>query len=293
MMPVFPGAPWLPKFKGPGEDVKYSDWKEQIQGLLSSQELTEAGKAAIVLGALAGEAKRQVSVLEDSERDQGRKIFLYLDTLYGDRTPTPVLRSKFFGCKQKPGESVPSFILRLRELFGMLRRNDPSNAPSDTVLRDQLLLGLNEGPMAQALKVYARRNPDEDFAALRQEALLLDSEHGYTQPEVTCFSVNDSHASPALLQKESWRDTLKREIMEDVKSQMQGLTQELIKEIKPLLQPVNAPPQPLTQHSERSRPASGVNDWDEQGRPICRQCRQAGHIARYCRRPAASQAALN
>lgn len=58
MMPVYPGAPWLPKFKGPDDDVKYSDWKEQIQGLLGTQKLIEARKVDIVLGALAGEAKR-------------------------------------------------------------------------------------------------------------------------------------------------------------------------------------------------------------------------------------------
>lgn len=62
-------------------------------------------------------------------------------------------------------------------MYCSLRWHDPGNAPSDNVLRDQFLLRVNEGPMAQALKVYVRRNADEDFAALRQEALLLNSEH--------------------------------------------------------------------------------------------------------------------
>ena len=44
MMPVYPGAPWLPKFKGPGGDLRYGEWKAQIKGLLGSQELTEAKK---------------------------------------------------------------------------------------------------------------------------------------------------------------------------------------------------------------------------------------------------------
>ncbi len=265
-----------------------------MQGLLGSQDLPEIRKVDIVLGALAGEAKRQVSVLEENERDQVRKIFAYLDSLYGERTPIPVLRSQFFSCTQRTGETVASFILRLRELHCRLRRHDPDDAPSDASLRDQLLLGLCEGPLAQALKVYARRNPDETFAALRQEALMLDAEHGNQQPEVTCFAVNNPRASPNPPQGASWKETLKREIMEDVKSQMQGLTQELMKEIKPLLQPATATPQPPTQlRRERRRPFSAANDWDEQGRPICRQCRQAGHIARFCRRPAASQPALN
>lgn len=77
MMPVYPGAPWLLKFKGPDQDVQYQDWKEQMRGLLGSQDLPEMRKVAIVLGALAGEAKGQVSVLETSERDQVQKIFSF------------------------------------------------------------------------------------------------------------------------------------------------------------------------------------------------------------------------
>lgn len=57
------------------DDLKNSVWKEQIQGLLGAQELPEARKVDIVLGALAGEAKRQISVLEEGERDQTRKVF--------------------------------------------------------------------------------------------------------------------------------------------------------------------------------------------------------------------------
>lgn len=110
MMPVYPGAPWLPKFKGLGDNLKYCDWKEQITGLLGTQELTESKKVDIVLGALAGEAKLQVSVLEEDEKDQVCKIFLCLDSLYGDRTPVSVLRSQFFSCTQRPSETVPSFI---------------------------------------------------------------------------------------------------------------------------------------------------------------------------------------
>ncbi|KAI9520928.1 hypothetical protein NQZ68_013334 [Dissostichus eleginoides] len=149
--------------------------------------------------------------------------------------------------------------------FNGLRRHNPRDAPSDVALRDQLLLGLCEGPLAQALKVYARRNPDEGFAAIRQEALLLEAEYGRSQPEGTCHLVSGSHVLPNQPQAEGWKETLKREIMDDEKSQMQGLTQELMKEIKPLLQPVTAAPPPPTQPwRKRRQPTSQSNNWDEQ-----------------------------
>lgn len=66
-------------------------------------------------------------------------------------------------------------------------------------------------------KVCAARKPEEDFAALRKEALLLDQEYGDTQPEVACSSVNESHVCSSSLQGNHWREDLKREIMEDIK----------------------------------------------------------------------------
>lgn len=161
MMPVYPGAPWVPKYKGCDVYLGYRDWKEQIQGLLNTQEITEARKIDILLGALGGEAKRQVSVLEGAERDQIHKIFTYLDWLYGENTSTAVLRSQFFGCIQKPDESVKSFKLRLRELDCRLRQRSPDDAPSEGILQEQMLLGLREGHLSQALKAYVRRNPEE------------------------------------------------------------------------------------------------------------------------------------
>lgn len=59
--------------------------------------------------------------------------------------------------------------------------------------------------------------------------------------------------------------------MEDAKLQMSGLTQALLREIKPLLWPASASSQP----------------------PVAEQCRQSGHTARFCRRPAVSQLGLN
>ena len=164
------------------------------------------------------------------------------------------------------------------------------------MLREQMLMGLSEGPMAQALRVYARRNPDEDFTALRTEALLLESEHGSTQtPEIACHAVNPIPVSNPP-QESAWKKAFKQEIMDDVKVQLQGLTKELVRELRPLLQSGNPDPRPSTPPpperryvpAPRDRPPPRYapqqrNEWDSEGRPICRQCGQPGHIARFCR----------
>ena len=292
MMPVYPGAPWVPKFKGPDSDVKYGDWKEQIHGLLNAQDVAEARKVDILTGALAGEAKRQVSVLGEGDRDQARKIFTYLDSLYGDNTPVAVLRSNFFGCIQKPDESVKSFTLRLRDIYCWLLRRSPDDSPSEANLQEQMLLGLQEGPLSQTLRAYVRRHPDQDFAAVHREALLLEEEQGgHRGLEATCFAVGESRHTRTPVEPD-WKESLKREIMNDVKEQMKGLAQEVINEIKPLLQhTANAP----SHHHPRfgQRQPSYNNTWTSDGQPVCRRCNQAGHMARFCRATPNARPALN
>lgn len=318
-MPVYPGAPWLPKFEGTEGEEKYREWKGQIKGLLSTQDVNAARKVGILLKTLTGEAKRQVSVLEEGERDTVDKILNYLDGLYKETVPVSKVRAQFYGCIQRPEENVNSYILRLRELFCMLRRGDTA-PPSDAALREQFLMGLSEGPLSQALRVHARRNPDQDFTALRNEAVLLDTEHGGTRAtEIACHAINPNSTPKS--QADGWRKELKREIMEDVNAQMQGFTKALneqgqqftkalneqsqqftgalkeqsqqmqgvanaLNEIRPLLPSAAAayprsPPPPAQRYTRRYVPQQ--NEWDEAGRPICRQCKQSGHIARFCR----------
>ena len=230
MMPMYPGAPWLPKFSGTDDAGKYTDWKEQLQGMLFQHgplALTEARRVAIVLGSLAGEAKRQLFVLDVADKDTAEKVFAYLDTLYAKKIPPAQLRAQFFSCSQLSNESIPAFILRLRELHCKLSRDDPDDIPSAGALRERLLLGLRECPLAQTLKVHALRNPTLTFYDLQQEALLLEEEYvPLPLEDATCSAVSNPPVPPK--QDVSWRTTLKEEIMEDVKVQMKTLTQELM-----------------------------------------------------------------
>lgn len=292
MMPVYAGAPWLPKFDGTEGEEKYREWREQIKGLLSTQDASVARKVNILVKTLTGEARRQISVLEEEERDTVEKVFTYLDRLYKETVSVSKARVQFYSCTQRPEETVSSYVLRLRELFCRLRRGDPTAAPSDAVLREQFLMGLTEGPLSQALRIYARRYPDQDFTALRTEALLLDTEHGGTRAaEIACHAINPTSIPKS--QTADWRQEMKQEILKDVQAQMQGFTKELMNEIRPLLASAAAvrprsPPPPEPRYGRRYVPSQ--NEWDETGRPICRQCKQSGHIARFCR---ATQPPLN
>lgn len=125
---------------------------------------------------------------------------------------------QFFSSVQEPSEIVPPFILRLGELYCRLQWHDPDNVPYNVSFSDQLLLGLRYGPLAKTLKVNACRDSDEDFAAICQEALLLDAEQWKLK---TCLQHNmkNSHFPPNCCRKPIG-ERLKQEIMENVKSHM-------------------------------------------------------------------------
>ena len=289
MMPVYPGAPWLPKFEGTEGEDKYKEWREQIKGLLSTQDINEARKVAVVVKTLTGEAKRQIAVLDAGERDSVDKILKYLDGLYREAIPVSMVRAQFYGCAQRPDESVGSFILRLRELFCRLHRDDPDAAPSDIVLRDQLLMGLADGSLSQALRIYARRHPTEGFAALRTEALQLATEYNVRAPEIDCHAVNRAPVSDPP-QNADWERGFRQEIQKDFERQLQELKKGLMDELRPMFTQPPAARRPPSPPSERryERPARRYvppqrDEWDIEGRPICRTCKQPGHMARMCR----------
>lgn len=308
MMPLYPGAPWLPRFEGIEGERKYTEWKEQIKGLLGTQEIEEAKKVEILWNTLTGEARRQVSVLVAGERNTTAKIFAYLDRLYKPTLTAAQVRSQFYSCSQQVGEGTQAYILRLRELHYGLQQLDPDAAPSDGALRDQLLLGLVEGPLQQALRTYARRNPAGDFAALHTEASALEKECASTgAPVIACHAVNPTSV-PKPQQAEPWREELKKakeEIWGDMQKQIQGLAEEL-RQLRPLLVPGSGQargrsrdrpspstdrrqarphsPSPPRHQRERAsyRYVTQRNEWDRDGKPICRYCRAVGHFARNC-----------
>jgi len=72
---------------------------------------------AILLGALSGEPKRQIDVLDQGDRERAARIFIVLDALYVEKVPLSVRGAQFFGCVQKSDEPVQAYLLWLRELL--------------------------------------------------------------------------------------------------------------------------------------------------------------------------------
>lgn len=136
------------------------------------------------------------------------------------------------------------------------------------------MLGLEDGAhrcwMLIALKRLVCLDPDTTFSALHQEALLLEE---VTQsprwPEATSAAVRWPHHYKSHQQADSWKQELKREIVEELKYQLKDFACELIRELRQASSvPIhhNSAPQPRAERRYQ-QPHSG-NRWDEGGRPI-------------------------
>lgn len=81
-----------------------------------------------------------------------------------------MLSSQFCGCRQRVGELIAQFLLGLKELYCKLQRRDPMEASSEELLKEQMLLGMEDCHLACILKIFARRNQEVTFSELQQEA---------------------------------------------------------------------------------------------------------------------------
>lgn len=252
-----------------------------------------------VINSLDGEAKREILILPERERNTVEKVFEKLEELHAT-APASVARSLFFNCRQQAEESVRAFALRLQESWQKMMIKDAQNILNpDVLMRDQFLVGLDDDCLRRDLKMKVTLDNALTFADVKREAILRAGleEEG----QAGCGMVR---AAPAT---RPWEDDfqrlkleLKTELAKQVETQVTNLSQSLLQGIREELRKVQfdkAPqhqPQSTLHVPQRSRsyspgprhmrsgPHLRHREYDEQGRPICFNCRVPGHIARQC-----------
>lgn len=290
VMPVFMGNPWVQKYGGNESEVRLSEWRAQIEYLAGLQGLSATQQLQFALNSLDGEARREVQAAPEAVRTTAQSVFRFLTERYGDATPTAVLRAQFFSSKQGPRQSVRAFALQLRERVTRLQgRPDHGLGDSETLLRDQFLLGLREGPVRQGLRVQFRREPELTFEDLKKEAVALENDQVEVQEPPVCAAVSSS--AVAVPDMAEWKQTLKLELLKDVREQMAELTKTLVDELRsgatrPEVRPISRDRVYSDGNRDAGRRPNRPNrpqfEWDEQGRPICNRCGQPGHYSRQC-----------
>lgn len=302
MLPWFLGGSWVPKFSGNQCQQPFSEWQNQIETFLRAQQLSEEQKVDFVLNALQGEARREMVLLKAEERNTAENLLKALKKLYGEHTSLAQLRTQFFTCKQQADEGVGLFILRLRECLCRWRAKEEGVAAADDeMLKSQLVLGLRPGPVQVELQRLLRRESGMTFADVCKEAKAVEKEHnapreevGACQAYVAPVSTRPQAPAKPAMDWQELRDSLRKEILTEMGSQLAAMQETLLKELKSQRETLPPLPTPAYEAVPATSSWAGPNrqrrprrpergpQWDEQGRPICLRCGQAGHMQRNC-----------
>lgn len=295
---------WTPRFSG--EKGKFGPWQSQIEAMLMAQEFTAQQGVDFLLAALDGEARRQAQLFKTEEKANTKALLDALQKKYGDGGTQAQQHSRFFSCRQAQDEGVESFILRLRELYFDWQGREPTSEEEGEDLLDQFTQSIRPGPIQKEIHHQVRRNLQLTFAAICTEALALEQEQQHCDDNAwvrralmptAASRINPTKCdTPDLNQLRSeLQADLRREVAEQLKGLKASIVEELRKQISPVPQITcqlshvhshAAPPQPSVGAAVRSRPPQTPParsfQWDSQGRPICKDCGEVGHIQRYC-----------
>ena len=299
-------GPWVPKYSGEGEPSKFLDWRTQIEAFIRAQGLNDEQRVDFLLSVLEGNAKREVALLAEADRNTDVKILDALAGLYGGQQPVALLRVQFFNCKQEPGEDVGTFTLRLRELHHRWRARDPQDAGSDDeLLRTQFSMGLRQGLAKQELQRQLRRVTTLTFVQVCAEAKALERELGHTEEAQVCPTVATTSKRPSTVTSDwqQMKEALRAELRQELTEQVSLLSKSIVEQLQgrlniipatgaTALPAMGANPQqawrqehdPRRQRLGSAPPDNTSYQWDGQGRAICRDCGEAGHIQRFCPR---------
>lgn len=279
-------------------DISFKQWKSDLEMWFRMCAVPEENQTDWVINCLDGEAKREIAILPDTDKDTVAKVFKKLKDLYASPASASVTRSLFFNCRQHSEEGVRGFALRLQECWQKMMVKDAANILNPEVLmRDQFISGLSDEGLKRDLRLKVTLNNDLKFSDVKTEAVLragLEEEgHAY------CGAVRNA------TQKQPWEDDLKKlkvelkaELSKEVEVQVNNLSQTLLQGIREEFQKsrqqgssqsngsLQAPQRsrsysPAPRHQRAGRQPR-PREYDEQGRPICFNCGAPGHIARNC-----------
>lgn len=143
--------------------------------MLRAQGLSQHQQTDFVVGALEGEAKCEIQLVEPRAKNTGQKVLDGQQKLYAKRATKAQLRASFFSCRQRPEERGGAFVLRLREVFFRCQEGDKGGPEGEDLLLYQFMVGLQPEPIKQELSKQMQCNDRMALTDTCKEAQALES----------------------------------------------------------------------------------------------------------------------
>ena len=161
----------LPKFSGrpaTDSDPEVGEWTREIRQHVA--ELPESQKIDTIVGNLTGDARDEVQLLEEGEKDTAEKILQFLWRTYRPIETLAELTLKLATRKQRPDETVQSYSLALMKLHQRIKKRDKGTLSEDSV-KSTFVESMRDFALRRELRKLAKVNATMTFAQFRSLAL--------------------------------------------------------------------------------------------------------------------------
>ncbi|XP_065423165.1 uncharacterized protein LOC135975608 [Chrysemys picta bellii] len=274
-------------------DITVEEWVKSVKAALRVLRVPEEDHVDFIEEHLKGQAKATVKFMAVADKKDVEKVFELLLKVYGDKVPIGTRLKEFFERKQEPGETVRAYAYDLQERMSKVERRDPQRVPDpDTVLKEQLVLGLRDDSLRREMKRRFKEEPSKKFHELMQAAIMWSEEEEVPVAEAAKPNphtrsgglVNAAAGEKVLPQTELTLESLSEAVQK--LAVQQGEMLKVMTELMKKKNPISMPKYPRAPGSRRA-PLK-----DELGRYICYTCERPGHTSRECplRRRTESQA---
>lgn len=256
----------------PGEG-SVEEWIVSMKSAFRVMKVPEEDQVELIKQHLKGEAKDTVKFMMEEVDNNVESIFQLLQETYGDKVPIGTRLKDFYDRKQAPGETIRAYAYDLREKLYKVKRREPRRvSEEESVLKEQLVLGLRDDFLRREMKRRVKEEKHLTFAQLMQDAITW-SEEEEAQPEgnlktpvrarVAVHTTVATGDSPSSLTLEKLHEAI-----EKIAARQEELYRIVHSQGKVDSQPSVMRRQPLK---------------NSEGQYICYTCGKPGHTSRQCR----------
>ena len=279
----------IPDFNGDGSR-RFREWLADVERIGAALNADDGTIKALCFESLKGPAAEHFSrINRNYPGAPWQQVRQALIGQYSDIGDNHLALQKLRRIRQKRGETIQSFVERIRSLGQEAYPNQNHNNP---LIQDSLIGALIDGVCDDHIaRKLIRERPDdfEDAVTIsirEQQAAKHFSMRRQTDEE----PMNVSQVSrPKLDEKvDQLCDQLDR-LLPQTQQPIQPIVENLLAKVDSLEQRVSNQSRYLKQQSYAkregpSKPRQDKRQWTTDGKPICLYCQKAGHIQKDCRK---------
>uniref|UniRef100_A0A3B1JKD5 Gypsy retrotransposon integrase-like protein 1 n=1 Tax=Astyanax mexicanus TaxID=7994 RepID=A0A3B1JKD5_ASTMX len=265
----------LPEFSGcatKSGDLTIEEWIAAMKSAFKVMKVPDEDRIELVKQQLKDEARMTVKFMLKEEEKDVEEIFTTLQETYGDKVPIGTRLKEFYERRQMSGETIRVYAYDLQEKLNRVLSRDSDRVPdANTVLKEQLVLGLKDDFLRREMKRKVKEEDKLSFTQLMQAAITWSEEE---EVQASCSMRSSSRSRGTVNAAAATEDSSPALTLEKLHEAIQKIAARQ----EELYQVVHG--QENTKlHQRRPRKAPLK---DSEGRYVCYTCREPGHTSRYC-----------